>query len=163
MNGFENEIYRYLLLLSNLVAIIMFAVAFRWPRAGRLLFFFLFAWACWMNWSTVMEKPQVYLDYGKLTWSSVYREFINGWFAGNIRLVVGAIATCQGIIAVSMLLNGWIFKTASVGAIFFLLALVPFGVGSGFPATVIMAAAMMVILKKHADNYLWIPNHAVTA
>jgi len=163
MKGFENEIYRYLLLVSNLVAIIMLLVAFIWPRIGRLLFFFLFTWACWMNWTTVLEKPEVYLEYGDLTWSVAYKKIINGWFAEHIRLVVGIIATCQGMIAASMLLSAWIFKAGAIAGIIFLLALIPFGVGSGFPATVIMAAAMIVILKKRADHFIWIPNKTAAA
>ena len=157
MKGFENEIYRYLLLVSNLVAIIMLLVAFKWPRIGRLSFFFLFTWACWMNWTTVLEKPEVYLEYGDLTWSVAYKKIINGWFTEHIRLSVGVIATCQGIIAASMLLNGWIFKMGAIGGVVFFLALIPFGVGSGFPSTVIMAIAIIVILKKHADNFIWKP------
>ncbi|MES1213936.1 MAG: hypothetical protein ABUT20_00345 [Bacteroidota bacterium] len=154
MKGFENEIYRYLLLLSNLLALIMLFVSFKWPRAGRLLFFFLFAWACWMNWTTALEKPHVYLEYGTLTWSSLYRDIINGWFSRHILLSVGFIATCQGIIAISMLLQGWIFKAGITCGIIFLVAIIPFGIGSGFPATLILAIGMIILMRK-ADHVIW--------
>lgn len=157
MKGFENEIYLYLLMLSNLAALILLFAAVRWPRVARLLFFLLFAWASWMNWTTAIEKPQVYLEYAHFTWSVTYSNFINGWFSHHIRTSVGFIATCQALIALSMLLNKWIFKSGAIGAIIFLLAIVPFGVGSGFPTTLIMAIAMIVILKKHADQLIWLP------
>jgi hypothetical protein len=162
MKGFENEIYGYLLLVSNLVALIILFAALKWPRLARLLFFLLFAWASWMNWTTAIEKPHVYLEYGTLTWSEFYRNFINGWFAQHIQLSVDFIAACQGLIALSMLLNKWIFKAGAIGAILFLLAIVPFGVGSGFPTTLIMAIAMIIILRKHADRLIWLPAQRTT-
>jgi len=155
MKGFENEIYLYLLLISNAVALLLLFAAIRWPRIARVLFFLLFAWACWMNWTTAIEKPQVYLDYADLTWSSWYYNFIHGWFANHIQVSVTFIAVCQGLIAFAMLMSGWIFKTGAIGAILFLLAIVPFGVGSGFPTTIIMAVAMMVILIKHESDFIW--------
>lgn len=158
MKGFENEIYRYLLLISNVAALIMLFASIRWPRMARVLFFLLFGWACWMNLTTAIEKPQVYLDYGELTWSRLYYDFIHGWFSKHIKETVSFIAICQGLIAVSMLLKGWIFKAGVIGAIVFLLAIVPFGVGSGFPTTLIMAIALVIILIKHADNFVWISN-----
>jgi hypothetical protein len=79
------------------------------------------------------ELLHFYLEYADLTWSSWYRSFIKGWFADHIQLAVGLIATCQGLIAISMLLKGWLYKIGSVGAIIFLLSILPFGVGSGFP------------------------------
>ncbi|MES1217806.1 MAG: hypothetical protein ABUT20_20035 [Bacteroidota bacterium] len=163
MKGFENEIYRYLLLTSNLAAIIMLLVAIKWPRGGRVLFFLLFAWACWMNWTTAIEKPQVYLEYANLTWSGIYRNFINGWFSEHLVFSVTLIAICQGLIAISMLLSGWIFKAGAIGAIIFLVAIVPFGIGSGFPTTLIMAAAMIIILRKRADQFIWFANKSIPA
>jgi fatty-acid desaturase len=111
-----------------------------------------------MNWTTALEKPHVYLEYANLTWSGTYRNIINGWFARHLQPTVVFIAICQGLIALSMLLNGWIFKTGAIGAIFFLLAIIPFGIGSGFPTTLIMAIAMLIIVRKHADQLIWVPN-----
>ena len=68
---------------------------------------------------------------------------------------MGIIATCQGLIAVSMLLKGTIFKTGCIGGIIFLLAIVPFGVGSGFPCTITFAIALLVLFTK-GKKYLWI-------
>jgi len=39
-------------------------------------------------------------------------------------------------------MKGFVFKAGAVGAIIFLMAIAPFGVGSGFPCTVVMAIAI---------------------
>jgi hypothetical protein len=154
MKGLDNQLYVILLLISNAIAVLQLVAAVKWPRIARWSFFLLFAWACWMNWSTSLQTPEVYLDYANLTWGSWYGNFINGWFAQHIPLAVGAIASCQGLIAIAMLLKGWFFKAGAIAAIIFLLCIVPFGVGSGFPATVIMAAAIFILLKKHNNQSL---------
>ncbi|MGC4038597.1 MAG: hypothetical protein QM764_21720 [Chitinophagaceae bacterium] len=158
MKGFEDEVYRYLWLLSNVTAIFLLFITIKWPRIGRVLFFLLFAWASWMNWTTAIEKPSIYLDYGRLTWSSVYRNFIYGWFSMHITEVVKTIATGQVLIATGILLNGWIMKISVIAAIVFLLAIVPLGIGSGFPTTLIMTIALMALLRKHSSQFIWRPS-----
>lgn len=158
MEGLDNELYTMLLIVSNAVALLFLLFAVKWPRIGRLSFFLLFAWAAWTNWTTSRQTPQFYLDYADLTWSSWYSGFINGWFARHIRSVVGFIATCQALIAISMLLKGWIFRTGAAGAVIFLLAIIPLGTGSGFPCTAILAIAMSLLLKKHDNRYIWKAN-----
>jgi len=155
MKGLDNELFVILLIVSNVVAILQLIAAIKWPRIARFSFFLLFAWASWANWIESQLRPQYYLDYANLTWSDRYRDFINGWFSGHIQLAVGFIAIGQGLIAISMLLKGWIFRTGSLGAIIFLLAILPFGVGSGFPCTAIMAAAIIVLLRIHNNEFIW--------
>ncbi len=160
MNGLDNSTYVLMLVISNVVALLQLLTAVKWPRIARLSFFLLFAWACWINWKTSQQTPHFYLEYGDLTWSGWYRNFINGWFKDNIPLAIGIVATCQGLIALSMLLKGWIYTTGSIGAILFLLAILPFGVGSGFPCTAIMAAAVFILIKNHSGKYVWERNHS---
>lgn len=151
----ENQIYILMLLISNIVAILLLIAAIKWPRMARLSFFLLFAWASWMNWKTSQQSPHFYLEYADLTWSGWYRNFINGWFAGHIQSAVGFIATCQGLIAISFLLKGWFYRMGSIGAIIFLVSILPFGVGSGFPCTAIMAVAIFILLRKNRNLFLW--------
>ena len=155
MKGLDNQLYLVLLIISNVIAILQLIAAVKWHRMAKLSFFLLFAWACWMNWTTSQQTPDVYIDYANLTWSQWYGNIIHGWFARHIQLAVGFIAVCQGLIAISMLLKGIVFKTGCIGAIIFLLCIVPFGVGSGFPATVIMAAAIFILFKKHYHKFIW--------
>jgi hypothetical protein len=155
MKGLEDQTYLFALIAFNVLALFFVFSAFQWPRIARVLFFLLFAWASWTNWRISQHNPAAYLEYAELTFSGFYRNFINGWFSGHIQLAVGFIATCQALIAVSMFLKGWIFKTGCVGAILFLLSIAPLGVGSGFPCTIIFAFALVVLFKK-GKEYCWI-------
>jgi len=155
MKGFDNPDYFFGLLISNITAILFLIFAFHWPKISRVLFFLLFSWACWVNWKTALQDPNTYLGNAELTFSDFYKDFIYGWFSQHILLTVGFIATCEGLIAISMFMRGWIFKTGAIGAIIFLFAIVPLGVGSGFPCTIIFATAMFVLLKKREQDYLW--------
>jgi hypothetical protein len=159
MKGLDNELYVLLLLISNAVALLLLFFAIKWPRTARLSFFILFTWASWTNWKESQQTPHFYLEYAELTWSTWYHDFINGWFARHTQLAVGFIATCQALIAISMLMKGWLFRVGAMGAIIFLLAIVPFGVGSGFPCTMVMALAILLLLKKHDDRSIWEKKH----
>jgi len=140
---------------SNSIAILFLIAAFRRPKLARLLFVLLFAWASWINYITAHNTPEEYLNYALLTSFDLMRDFINGWFKDHITLMVTMISIGQGLIAIGMLLNGWWVKTACIGAIVFLLAITPLGIGSGFPCSIIAAVAIYIILKKNNLNYLW--------
>src|SRR5689334_8954814 len=98
MKELENPAYLWPYLFFNALAFFMLFASWKWPKIARLLFVGLFAWACWMNWKMVITNPKDYLQYAPTAFSSWYREFINGWFSEHILLVVGSIATCQGMI-----------------------------------------------------------------
>jgi hypothetical protein len=156
MNGLENSVYLTLYIVSNVVAVVLLWASWKNQRLARLLLFLIFAWASWTNWNEALVAPQFYLDYASLTFMKVYKNFINGWFSSHILLSVGFIATCQSLIALSMLLSGWIFKAGCAGAVIFLLAIAPLGVGSAFPCTVIMAVAIVILLTRKEVTYLWL-------
>jgi hypothetical protein len=156
MKGLENNTYLAMLLISNIVALILLLTALKKPGLSRLLFSLLFTWAGWINWHTALNTPGDYLDYADLSIFSFYRTFIHGWFKEHLFLIVGFIATCQFLIAIGMQSKGVVFKMAAIGAIIFLLAIAPLGVGSGFPCTIIMATAMYLLLRHAPTNYLWI-------
>ena len=156
MNGLENTTYVTMLVISNIAALILLFAAWKLPGLARLLLFLLFAWAGWINWQTALNNPTDYLEYGNLSISKFYRNFINGWFKEHLLFMVGLIATCQIFIAVGMLSKRIVFKIAAMGGIVFLLAIAPLGVGSGFPCTLIMAIAMYLLLRHAPTNYLWV-------
>jgi hypothetical protein len=163
MKGFENQSYLIAYIISNVVALLMLWAAKGQPRMARLLFFLLFAWASWTNWTIAIRNPQFYIEYADLSFLSVYRQFIRGWFSRHISDVVGFIATCQAIIAVSMLLKGWILKTGIIGAIVFFVGIAPLGVGSAFPFSVTASLALYFIWRSRVDNYLWVkPDLSIT-
>ena len=153
MKGLEN--YLALYIISNAVAILLLLAAWRVPKIARMLFPLLFAWASYTNYNYAIHHPNAYLEYADLSFVSAYKQFILGWFSQHIVVMVGFIATCQALIAISMLLKGWIFKTGCIGAMIFLLAIAPLGVGAAFPCTVIMTVALFILLKKYNHNFIW--------
>jgi len=155
MKGLENNTYLILYVISNVVALVMLYAAWKNHRILRLMFFILFAWASWTNWTEAIKTPQFYLDYADLTFFGFYYDFIHGWFSHHITLAVGFIAICQAFISISMFLKGRILKTGAIGAIIFLLAIAPLGVGAAFPCTLIMAVAMSSLLREKQIDYLW--------
>ena len=141
--------------ISNGIALVILATAFRWTKLTRLLLFMVFAWACWLNYNTAHKTPDDYLIYATFTPFEMYHNFIVHWFKSNIVPTVTLISIGQGLIALGITLKGLVVQIACVGAILFFIAIAPLGVGSAFPATLIAAAATMLILKKDNLNYLW--------
>jgi hypothetical protein len=140
----------YAQLGSNVVALAMLFVAWRWQQVARALYAALFLYASRVNARLAFRRPEVYLDYAR---SAVepYRSFILGWFARHITAMVAAIALGQLTIGVLFILRGRAVTVAVVGAVLFLLAIVPLGQYSGFPATLIMAAGALLLLRaRHA-------------
>ena len=155
MKGFDNSTYVILSIVCNVAALLMLLAAFKAPKIARLLFFLLFTWASYTNWSLAIRSPQLYLEYADLTFSNFYKQFILGWFSRHITASIGFIATCQALIAFSMLLKGLPLKVGAVGAIVFLISIAPFGIGSGFPCTIIMAIGLFILLKNHHHDFIW--------
>ena len=153
MNSLENKIYLIAYIVSNTLAIIYVVAALKWPRVCRSLFFILFAWASWANWNMVINNPRNYLNYADLAFLEIYKTFISGWFSDHIFLAVGSIATGQALIAVALLTKGWIYKAGLIGGVVFLVAIVPLGIGSAFPCTLLLAIALGLL--KNEDQYLW--------
>ena len=155
MKGYDNPAYLGMLIIFNILAIIFLITAVKWPRISRFLFFVLFAWACSLNWSTAIKSPSDYLQYGNLSFIRTYTSFIDGWFSKHITLMIGSIATCQGLIALSLLWKGMIYKIGCAGAIVFLLAIAPLGIGSGFPCTVTFSIAIVFLIRQ-GNEELWV-------
>ncbi|MBD0849591.1 hypothetical protein [Maribacter arenosus] len=140
---------------SNTIAILLLIASFRRPKLARLVFSLLFAWACWLNYTTAHHHPEDYLNYASMTPFVWVRDFINDWFKGHITGIITVISVGQGLIALGMLLQGWWVQVASVCAILFLLAIIPLGIGSGFPCSLILALAVYIMLKKDDLDYVW--------
>jgi hypothetical protein len=156
MKGLENNTYLVLYIISNIVALIILLASWKHYRVSRMMLFILFAWASSTNLNEAIVAPQFYMDYSGLTFSNLYRNFIQGWFSRHILLSVGFIATCQAFIAISMLLSGGLFKIGAAGAIIFLVAIAPLGVGAAFPCTIILAIAIGLLVKQKQIDYIWV-------
>ncbi len=138
-----NKILPYI--ISNAGAILLFAGAFRRPRTVRWLFITMFFLASWVNWTLCMFQPAVYLEFAKTNVLPLYATFIKGWFSAHIPLVVGLIATGQGLIAGLLLFKGLLFRLGCTAAIIFFIAILPLGIGSASPAPAVLAAAITVL------------------
>ncbi len=140
--------------ISNITAILILLASWKSIRLGRLLFVLLFGWAAWMNSSTALHTPEKYLEYAAMS-IPLYRNIILGWFSHHITAIILFIALGQLMIAIGMLLKDVWVNIACIGAIAFLLAIAPLGIGSGFPFSIFVSIAAFLIYKKSPHNYLW--------
>ena len=141
-------------LIANIVGLLFLWAAVKKQPLARLLFVLLFGWACWLNYTLSHEKPEAYLTYANAA-TTLYADFINGWFRQHITEMVSLIAIGQGLIAIGMLLKGWWVKIACIGVIIFLIAIAPLGMYAGFPFAITVGIAAYLILKKDSFDYLW--------
>ncbi|NNM33152.1 MAG: hypothetical protein HKO53_08800, partial [Gemmatimonadetes bacterium] len=78
---------------------------------------------------------------------------ILGWFRDHTTALVLSIAAGQLTIAVLMALNAtWGLRLGVIGAIVFLLAIVPLGVGSALPFSLIYGAALVVMVRRISET-----------
>ena len=155
MKVLENQVFLIAYIISNVLAVIFLIASIRFPRFSRLLYAVLFGWASWANWNMAISSPHDYLSYADLTFLPLYKTFIVGWFSEHIRLSVGFIATAQAFVAIALLMKGRIYKLGLVGGILFLIAIIPLGVGSAFPCTLLLALGLVMLRKE--DIWLWQP------
>lgn len=138
---------------SNLVALGLLLVCWRWPRAGRALFFALFLWAAQLNLRLAFTHPAAYLDYAR--WAvDPYRRFILGPFARHTAALVAAIAAGQLAVAVLLALRGRAVQLGLLGAGIFLLAIAPLGRGSAFPFSITASVAAALLLRARFESSL---------
>jgi hypothetical protein len=154
MKGLENPDYLLMFIVSNIVGLFILWAGYKNPKLARFIFFLLFGWACWINYSLAHNNPEAYLNYATIS-TGWYADFINGWFSQNITFVVTATAIGQGLIALGMLLKGWWVRMACIGVIIFLIGIAPLGVGSAFPFSVTVGLASYFILRRDNLEYIW--------
>lgn len=154
MAGFDNPGYLVAWIASNIVGLLILWMAYQKPNIARMMFILLFGWACWMNYTTVHQQPEVYLEYAttSIQW---YSDFIMAWFKEHTILMVTAIAIGQGIIAIGMMMRGWWVRLACLGIIIFLIAIAPLGIGAGFPFSITVSAAAWLIFRDKDPDYIW--------
>lgn len=145
----------YVHMLAIAVSIALAVAAWKRPNIGRGMFAVLFLWAGLYNAQTALTRPLEYLGYATLTESPTYRAIIEGPFARHITTYVLLIAVGQLCIGVGVLLRGTLLRIACIGAIVFLLAIAPLGIGSGFPSTLIMAGSAAALLRRGFDRTLF--------
>lgn len=142
-------------IISNILALILVLTARKKTKLARLFFALLFSWASWINYSTAHTTPNVYLEYATFTPFKIYYDFITGWFKLHITEMLSLISIGQALIAIGMLLKTWLLRLACYAAILFFIAIMPLGIGSGFPFGILAIIALYFILKNDNMTYLW--------
>jgi hypothetical protein len=142
-------------IISNIVFALSIAAALKKPIWTRIFLAGFFLWASYINLSSAIKSPEIYLAYGKLSFVPLYKNFIYGFFSRHINQFILPIAVGQFFIFLGLLLNKKCTKLACIGGIVFGMAIAPLGVGSAFPATVSMAIAFYILLRKYEHDYIW--------
>ena len=126
----------------------MILVCYRWPRAGRFTWVVIFGAAGAFNLYTALTGASAYLMYSETAVLPFYRAFINGIFSRNTALFVGLIASGQIVVALLLLLGKPVHRIGMMGGMLFLFAICPLGVGSAFPAPLLMGASFVVLWRR---------------
>jgi len=140
--------FGFIYVASVLVALLLAYAAWKQPQVGRAAFAALFGIAAWVNFELAATRPDVYLEFAPLAVLDVYRDFILGFFARHVTIVISMIATCQALIALGVFVGGTLARAALIGAIVFLIAIAPLGAGSALPTSLILALGAALLAKR---------------
>lgn len=139
-------IYAYVATL--LISLLLAAVCLPWPNLGRALFALLFGWAGQFNLKLALVHPQAYVGFSRFAVLEAYRDFIQGWFAQHVAWVVVPIALGQLAICLLLLGPTRAVRLGCAGGIVFALAIAPLCAGSAFPASLVMALGLALLMRR---------------
>lgn len=135
-------------ILSNLVAVVLALSSYNFPRFMRFIWGLIFILAGIVNLITVYNEPGIYVDTFGPPAIECYQKVIYGPFSTRVAVYVTLIATAQIVVGGLIWSGRFWYYLGLTGGILFMLAIAPLGVGSAFPATVIMAIGLMVMMRK---------------
>jgi hypothetical protein len=139
----------------NIFVLLLLLVAAKWPKIARLLFSVLFVGAGMWNLFASLTMRTFYVEtYGDVA-TPPYAAFIKGPFASNPALFVVPIAVEQLAIGILATGSGTWVRLAMMGAMAFLLAIAPMGVGSAFPFSIFGILAASLLFRKRFDSSLF--------
>ncbi|WPV64616.1 hypothetical protein [Chitinophaga sp. LS1] len=141
----RGNLFSLAFLVSNAGAILILLISIWYKRAGRIIIALLFLIAALVNAWQATFKPDVYNVYELIAALPVYEYLIAEVLLIHITLYIILLMIIQLVIGIGILYNR---KTALVAGIVYLLALAPLGAGSSFPCTVILAIAVILLLKR---------------
>ena len=135
---------------SNVIAVALIVVAVLRPKIARAIFALIFLAAGAFNAYTALTQPEAYLAYGELTFFPFYRDFIDGVFSSYTAIFVLAIAAGQLIVGILLATasRNILLTLGVIGAIIFLTAIAPLGIGSAFPFSIFAITALVVMALK---------------
>lgn len=144
--------YIYPYLFSNLFAIVTLLLAIQSPKAARWILAAVFGMAAVANTRMAAVSPFDYLAYADLALLPIYQDFIRGPFSQHVQEIVLTIAIGQAVISLAFAIGDRLLPIGVIGAVIFLAAIAPLGVGSAFPFSIFFAAAAVVVWRRHAAD-----------
>ena len=139
-------------IVSHVLALLYVAAAWRWPCGTRYATGAGFAFAGAFNTWWAATSPAIYVAaYGPHA-IAPYREFIYGAFARHTSAFVLAIAAGQMAVGVLAFVPLPWRRLSYIGAIVFLLAITPLGIGAAAPSTLIFAAGVALLFRERRTS-----------
>ncbi|MEQ8477195.1 hypothetical protein [Fulvivirga sp.] len=139
-------------LSSNIIALILLFFCWKYPKIGRYAYAIIFLLAAFINITTAIGSPELYLEYSKWTFLKVYERFIEGYFKEHITGFVTIIGLGQLLVSLGLLIGSYFYKPALIGGLLFAIGILPLGMGSGFPAPVFMIMSFWLLLTNKKIN-----------
>lgn len=130
--------------ITNIVAILLIIVCYKWPKIGKIAWGIIFILAGIFNIFMVVKDPQSYLVYRDNA-VDFYNFFIDGVFSSFTIFIVSLIGTGQILVGIFLFRKGKLYLLGILGGIIFLVAIAPLGIGSAFPSTLLMAISLVLL------------------
>jgi hypothetical protein len=135
------------LFLANALSVAFFVLALYRPNTARIVTGAGFLLAALVDGTLALVNPQIYVRTFGPHAVGVYKDLIYGVLAQAPGRLILAMAVWQAVVGGVVLFRQSEFvKLGCVAAACYLVALSPLGAASGFPATLILAAAMVVLV-----------------
>ena len=137
------------IIISNVFALILIFICYKWPKAGKITRGVLFILAGAFNIYTALSNPHIYVEaFGPTAVFSFYRDFIYGLFSRYTAVFVMLIGFGQLLSGFLLLMPNLWFRCGVIGGTVFLIAIAPLGVGSAFPSTLFMGVSQGLLWRK---------------
>jgi hypothetical protein len=128
-------------LASQAIALSFVGIVWRWPTIARLIAGVGFFSAGVFNLRAAIKSPQIYVDGFGPHALGIYKSFIYGTFQRHTLAFVAVIACGQILIGLLAFAPVRRRALSYIGAIIFLVAITPLGMGAAVPSTLIFAVA----------------------
>ncbi len=136
------------LFLANALAVAFLVLALYRPNAARMIAGGGFILAGLINGTLAIVDPQIYVRGFGPNAVGVYKTFIYSLLAPRPGRFILAIAVWQIVVAAMILVNSTDYtRLGCVAAAVFLIGISPLGVGCAFPSNLILAAALLALVR----------------
>jgi hypothetical protein len=147
---FEEYLFQWA--TTNVIALGLLFLAWKYPRFGKYIFGLIFLAASIVNALTAIQGPSLYLQYKQFVILEIYERFIGGYFVGHIVQFVLGIAAFQLLISIGLLYGRFLLKPALIGGMIFMIGIAPLGLGSALPAPIILLMSLWVLFTNGTNK-----------